>query len=192
VSSLSGAAPSPTPRPAPSPPTPEPPASFDLLKVPLLGRFLRWRRSRIALQIPLLLVGLIMIAHAFLGPQLAPKNLAPLLTWVHFRGLVVILILLAGNVFCMACPFMLPREIARRWATPRWRWPRVLRNKWPAIGLFVLVLFAYELFDLWSSPRLTGVLIAGYFAAALLVDTLFRRASFCKYVCPIGQFNFPS
>ena len=142
------------------------------------------------MQIPVLLIGLIMIAHAFWGPQLAPKNLAPLLTWVHFRGLVVLVILLAGNLFCMACPFMLPRELARRWFSPRWEWPRVLRNKWPAIGLFVLVLFAYELFDLWSDAWWTGFLIVSYFALATVVDSLFRRASFCKYVCPVGQFNF--
>ena len=133
-----------------------------------------------------------MIGHAFWGPQLAPKNLAALLTWVHFRGLVVLVILLAGNLFCMACPFMLPRELARRIHFPSWEWPNWLRNKWPAIGLFVFVLFIYELFDLWSNPWWTGMLIVGYFAAAFLVDALFRRASFCKYVCPIGQFNFLS
>ncbi len=167
-------------------------ARFDLLRVPLLGRFLQWRGSRVAMQIPVLLLGLVMIAHAFWGPELAPKNLATLLTWVHFRGLVVVVILLAGNLFCMACPFMWPRELARRLFSPRWRWPRALRNKWPAIALFVAVLFVYELFDLWASPYWTGVLIVGYFAAALLVDALFQRASFCKYVCPIGQFNFLS
>ena len=164
----------------------------DILRVPWLGRFLRWRRSRIALQIPVLLLGLIMIGHAFWGPQLAPKNLAALLTWVHFRGLVVLVILLAGNLFCMACPFMLPRELARRIHSPNWEWPSWLRNKWPAIALFVLVLFAYELFDLWSNPSWTGMLIVSYFAAAFIIDALFRRASFCKYVCPIGQFNFLS
>ena len=164
--------------------------ALDLLRVPLLGRFLRWRRSRMVLQIPVVLVSLIMIAHAFWGPQLAPKNLAPLLTWVHFRGLVVLVILLAGNLFCMACPFMLPRELARRLHLPQREWPAALRNKWPAIGLFVFVLFVYELFDLFSDPWWTGALIVGYFALAIVVDTFFRRASFCKYVCPIGQFNF--
>jgi hypothetical protein len=167
-------------------------APWDLLRVPLLGRFLRWRYSRIALQIPVFLISLVMIGHAFFGPQMAPKNLAALLTWVHFRGLVVIAILLAGNLFCMACPFLLPREFARRFFSPRWEWPRWLRNKWPAIGLFVAVLFVYELFDLWSDPWWTGVLIVTYFAAAMVVDSLFRRASFCKYVCPVGQFNFLS
>ena len=167
-------------------------ASFDVLRLPWLGKFLHWRGSRITMQVPLFALSLIMIAHAFWGPQLAPKNLAALLTWVHFRGLVVLVILLAGNLFCMACPFMLPRELARQWITPRWEWPRTLRNKWLAIVLFVLVLFAYELLDLWSNPLWTGMLIVTYFAAALIVDSLFRRASFCKYVCPVGQFNFLS
>ena len=30
----------------------------------------------------------------------------------------------------------------------------------------------------------------GYTVCALVVDALFEGASFCKYVCPIGQFNF--
>jgi ferredoxin len=32
--------------------------------------------------------------------------------------------------------------------------------------------------------------IIGYFVAAIVVDGFFRGASFCKYVCPIGQFHF--
>lgn len=163
---------------------------FDLLRVPVVGPFLRWRWSRAVLQTPPLLISAIMIWHAFFGPQLAPKNLATLLTWVHFRGLIVLLLLLGGNFFCMACPFMLPRNLARRFISPRWRWPRWLRNKAPAIALFVGVLFVYEWLDLWSDPWATGILIVGYFAAAFLIDLLFKRASFCKFVCPVGQFNF--
>ena len=43
---------------------------------------------------------------------------------------------------------------------------------------------------MWSSPALTTYLIIGYFASAILIDLTFKKASFCKYVCPIGQFNF--
>ncbi|WP_199773863.1 4Fe-4S binding protein [Stieleria maiorica] len=166
--------------------------AFDLLSLPLLGRFLRWNRARLVLQIPVLLISLLMIAHAFWGPQLAPKNLAALLTWVHFRGLVVLVILFAGNFFCLACPFMLPRELARKLQTPRFRWPKALSNKWPAIALFVFVLFLYEWCDLFSNPWWTGVLIVSYMISAIVIDALFQRASFCKFVCPIGQFNFLS
>src|SRR5262249_36234012 len=48
----------------------------------------------------------------------------------------------------------------------------------------------YELFDLWSSPWWTAWLIIFYFLGVLLIDGVFKHASFCKFVCPIGQFNF--
>ncbi len=156
----------------------------------MLGRFLRWRHSRTVMQIPLFALATAMIVHGLLGPQLAPKNLATVLTWVHYRGILVVALLAAGNLFCMACPFMLPRDLARRFFKPVLRWPRRLRNKWLAIALFVLILFAYELLDLWGSPWWTAWLILAYFAGALVVDALFKDASFCKWVCPVGQFNF--
>ena len=73
---------------------------------------------------------------------------------------------------------------------PRYRWPRQLRSKWIAAGLLAAYLWAYEAFALWDSPRATAWIIVGYFAAAFAVDSVFKGASFCKYVCPIGQFHF--
>jgi hypothetical protein len=163
---------------------------FDLLRVPLLGRFLRWHHARTLLQIPLLIISVVMILHGLFGPNLAPKNLATTLGWVHFRGALVLVLLCAGNFFCLSCPFMLVREAARRLFKPRRNWPRMLRNKWLSAGLFVATLFVYELFDLWSSPWWTAWLIISYFVGALVVDGVFKHASFCKFVCPIGQFNF--
>ena len=179
-------------RPAPVEPRPAHPGSsgFDLLRVPLLGSLLRWRHARTALQLPLLILSIALILEGFFGSPLAPKNPATVLTWVHYRGLLVLALLAVGNLFCMACPFMLPRNLARRFIHPRLHWPRALRNKWLAVTLFAAVLFAYELFDLWGNPVLTATLILGYFVAALVVDSLFKQASFCKFVCPIGQFNF--
>ena len=131
-----------------------------------------------------------MVGHGLFGPTLAPKNLATTLSWIQFRGLLIFTLLCAGNFFCFACPFMLARNAVRRFVRPRFAWPRALRNKWLSIGLFVLILFSYELFALWSSPWWTAWIIIFYFAAAVMVDALFKHASFCKFVCPIGQFNF--
>lgn len=155
-----------------------------------VGRFLKWRHSRTVLQIPLLIVSLVMILQGLFGPALAPKNLASVLSWVHFRGALVLILLCAGNFFCLACPFMLVRNAARRFFKPWMIWPRALRNKWASVALFVAILFVYELFDLWNSPWWTAWLIIGYFVAALVIDGVFKHATFCKFVCPIGQFNF--
>jgi ferredoxin len=160
------------------------------MRVPGLGHLFRWRYARPLLQTPLLIVSVVMILHGLFGPTLAPKNLATTLSWLHFRGALVLVLLCAGNFFCLACPFMLVRQWARRLFKPRFTWPRVLRNKWLSVGLFILILFFYELFDLWSSPWWTACLIVAYFLSVLVVDGLFKHASFCKFVCPIGQFNF--
>ncbi|HEX5084643.1 MAG TPA: FesM, partial [Blastocatellia bacterium] len=69
-------------------------------------------------------------------------------------------------------------------------WPKRLRSKWLAVVLLAIYLWAYEVFSLWDSPWWTAWIVIGYFVASFVIDGLFRGASFCKYVCPIGQFNF--
>jgi polyferredoxin len=162
----------------------------DVLHWPLIGGALRWRHARLVLQVTMLTMAVIVVVHGLWGPQLAPTNLATILTWIHYRGLLIGMMLAAGNVFCGGCPFILVRDIGRRMHAPTIRWPRRLRGKWIGLALFVAVLFAYELFDLWALPRATAWLVAGYFGAALTVDLFFSGASFCKHLCPIGQFSF--
>jgi ferredoxin len=165
---------------------------FDLLTWPGLGRFLRWRHASTAMRALVLLVAALMVLHGLSGPRLAPKNLATVLTWLHLRGLLVLGLLLAGNLFCMSCPTILVRDLARRFLHLERAWPPRLRHKWTGVLLFALVLFAYELFDLWASPWWTAWLILAYFAGALLLGVVFRGAPFCQYVCPMGQFNLVS
>jgi len=162
----------------------------DLLRLPFIGVCLRWRHARLTLQVAALVAAAAVVLHGLLGPQIAPRNLATVVTWVHYRGLLVLALLAVGNLFCTGCPFVLVRDAARRVHVPARRWPRVLRRKWIGVALFAAVLFVYELYDLWSLPAATAWLVLGYFAAALAIDVLFRGASFCKYLCPIGQFNF--
>jgi len=165
---------------------------FDLLRAPAVGWLLRARYGRRALQFVLLVLALAVIGDGLFGPRMSSMNLAGALPWTYGRALAIIALLAAGNFFCMACPFMLPRELGRRLGLATRRWPRALRTKWLAVGLLVLFFWAFEAFDLWETPLRTASIVAAYFAGAFLVDTFFRDASFCKYVCPIGQFHFVS
>ena len=169
-------------------------SGVDLIGWPVLGRFLSWRHARIAMQIPVLILAGLAIFDGLAGPSLAPKNFATVSIWLHYRGLVVLALLVAGNLFCMACPFMLTRS-AGRWMRERLGGhgrpvPAALRNKWLAVGLIVAFFVSYELFSLWASPWLTAWIAIGYFLCAFVVDTIFQGAAFCKYVCPLGHFNF--
>jgi cytochrome c oxidase assembly factor CtaG/ferredoxin len=167
-----------------------PPVILDTLRLPLLGPFLKWRHARLALQVPVAVLATCLIVDGLRGPQVGAMNLAGVLPWIHWRGIVILGLLAVGNVSCMACPFTLPRTLARRWLPGGWAWPRWLRNKWLAVALLALFLWEYEAFSLWDSPWWTAWIAIGYFVLAFAIDAIFRGGSFCKYVCPIGQFNF--
>jgi len=164
-------------------------ARFDLFRLPAVGPVLRWRGTRRILQVVSLALALAVMLDGWFGPDVAPLNLAGLIPWVHWRGFVVLALLLVGNLFCMACPFMLVRRGAK-WFGGNTPWPRALRSKWLALGLLLVFFWAYEAFDIWASPWLTAWITLSYFVAAFLIDAVFRGAAFCKYVCPIGHFHF--
>ena len=86
----------------------------DLLTWPVVGAVLRWRHLRTATRTLLLLVAVALIAHGLFGPQFAPTNLATVATWIHYRGLLIGVLLVAGNAFCHACPLILARDVTRR------------------------------------------------------------------------------
>jgi cytochrome c oxidase assembly factor CtaG/polyferredoxin len=163
---------------------------FDLLRVPVIGRVMRWRYFRRTLQWILFAGAALIVADGLLGSQIAPLNLAGVLPWTYWRGFAVVILLAGGNFFCMACPFTLPRDLGRKLFPARLRWPTALRSKWLAAALLVIYLWAYEVFGLWNSPWWTAWIVIGYFTTAFVVDGFFAGASFCKYVCPIGQFHF--
>jgi cytochrome c oxidase assembly factor CtaG/polyferredoxin len=167
-----------------------PPARLDLLHLPLIGSFFRWRYGRMTLQSVAFVTAVLVIADGFLGHPMGAMNLAGVLPWTYVRAIGVIALLVLGNIFCLSCPFMLPREVGRRLGLARFRWPRWLRSKWIAIALIILFFWSYEAFSIWDHPARTAWLLIAYFAAAFLVDTFFSGANFCKYLCPLGQFNF--
>ena len=164
--------------------------SNDLLRIPLIGRLLRSLRFRRCVQWIMFGLAALIVVDGLFGPRLGPMNLAGVLPWTHWRGFVVIALLVAGNAFCWACPFMLPRELSKRFFRPTRRWPRAIRSKWLAASLLLVYLWAYEVYGLWDSPWWTAWVVIGYFAAAFTVDAFFRGAAFCRWVCPIGQFHF--
>jgi polyferredoxin len=163
---------------------------IDVLRLPVIGRALKHKRGRLLLQIPLTVLALLLIYDGFTGTQNAAQNLATISAWVHYRGLIIVALLLVGNLFCMGCPFTLPRTLARRLSLRGRRFPRALRNKWVSIGALLALFFVYEWLDLWASPALTAWVIVAYFAAAFVLEAAFTESAFCKYVCPLGAFNF--
>jgi len=165
-------------------------AGFDLLRSPVVGAFLRSRLGRRAMQGVMFGLAALVVVEGFTGPPAGAANLATAIVWTWGRAIAVIALLVAGNLFCMACPFTFPRALGRKLGLGQRAFPAALRSKWLAAGLIGAFFWAYEAFDLWDRPVATAGIVVAYFAAAFLVDAVFRGASFCKYLCPIGQFQF--
>jgi ferredoxin len=162
---------------------------FDFLRIKWLRRTLLWKHTRSVFQVILLLLAAAIIYEGFFGEQFAPKNFATTASWVDYRALLVLSVLVIGGVFCMSCPFVLvSRQIQKRIGR-NLPWPGWLKGKWLATGMLLLILWSYEVFSLWESPQLTAVVTLAYFGAAIMVDTFFKGNAFCKYVCPLGLFT---
>ena len=165
-------------------------APSDVLRWPLVGPFLRWRHARTALQLVLLCVASVLVLHGLLGTQVAPANLATVLSWVqyprvaHHRAagggeLLLHRVSLRSGPRCRPSPLeagatmaaLASRQVDRHHAARRRSvHVRALRS----LGV----------------PPRHRLARTGYFAAALTIDLLFTGATFCKYICPIGQFSF--
>lgn len=171
-------------------------AALDKIPLParreavLLSTLFKHRSLRLGLRCIILALTMVVVADGLRGPQVSSINLAGVLPWVHWRGLLVITLLLGGNFFCMACPFTALRGFTQRIFAPTRRWPRQLQNKWLALGALVVFFWAYEAFSLWDRPFWTAIIVLGFFGTAFAFQAIFVDAPFCKFVCPIGQFNF--
>jgi cytochrome c oxidase assembly factor CtaG/polyferredoxin len=165
-------------------------AQWDFLRLPIARSVLIRPLFRRMVQAVLFTAAVAVILDGLFGPNFSPLNLAGPLPWIYWRAFLVIGLLAAGNLFCFSCPFTFARDLARRVVQIDLSWPHWLRTKWIAVVLLCAFLYSYEAFDLWSNPRSTALIIISYFALAVIVDVIFSGAAFCKYVCPIGQYQF--
>jgi len=160
--------------------------SFDLLRVGWIRRLLTSRGLQPSLQIPLLVLMGVVVVLGFLDVPDAGRNLATKLTWTIWWAGIIFTFVLAGRVWCLACPFGALNEWTARLAAPRRRLPRPFRNLWWATGMFVLLTWADEQLGVVRSPRVTAAIVLFFAAAAVAVGLFYERRSFCRHLCPIG------
>ena len=161
---------------------------IDLLRTPGLGRFLRWKHNRTAVQLLLFGVAAIMIVDGLFGDQLAVRGDGGGVG--ALPGSDRVGVALGWQSLLCRLPISVVAQVGPLVGRPTQRWPKALRNKWLAAAGLVGMLFLYEWLDLWASPWLTAWVAVGYFVAAFVLEGFFTRDSFCMYVCPLGTFNF--
>ncbi|MDP2953322.1 MAG: 4Fe-4S binding protein, partial [Chloroflexota bacterium] len=173
------------------------PSGIDLLQLPVIGRFLRWRGFQFALMLPLLSFLVLAVVAGWQGSPVGSHNISIVSVWILWWALLIILLIpLGGRLWCAACPVPGPGEWLQRLSFLRKRegkpftlgkkWPPVLRNMWLQSGTFVgIALFSAVVL---TTPTATASALAAFVALALLMSLIFRGRTFCRYVCPLGGF----
>lgn len=157
----------------------------DLLKVPVLGGFLRWRHFNTLLLAPTLLIFAVIVAAGLFGQQ-DTSNPAILLTWILWWPAVIFTFFLVGRIWCTICPFGYMGDVAQKVANLGKKAPRILKNMWWRLGLFLGLTWMTTLFALDKAPRGTAYLALALTSGAVVLAVLYEKRVFCRYVCPVG------
>jgi len=171
---------------------------YDLLRFSWLATVLRHPLTRFVCRMVFVVLFVLIISAGLFGNQLPSKNIAPILTWTIWWGGLIWLVAYAGKAWCYVCPWDAISDWAegvrlfgpkREGLSLGLRWPRFMRNIWPATILFVGLTWIELGFGVTMIPRATawlGLAILGLtFASAFIFD----RRSFCRYGCLVGRIS---
>lgn len=157
----------------------------DLLTVPFLGAFLRWRHFNTLLLAPTLLFFGLVVGTGLFGEQ-TTDNPAILLTWILWWPAVIFTFFLVGRVWCVICPFGYVGDVIQKIGTLGRKAPRLLKNMWWRLGLFLLLTWFTALFSLDRTPRSTAWLALVLTFGTVALAVVYQKRVFCRYVCPVG------
>ncbi len=174
------------------------PDRLDLLSFSWIRAAFVSRLFRFTLQAIVVALFLLIIAAGFWGNQNPALNIAPILTWTVWWGLLIILIMFAGKAWCYVCPWDAMAGWIERLAfwrkhddgmTLGLRWPRIVRNISIATIMFVGLTWVELGFGVTMKPRMTAILAVGMLLMAIVAALLFDRKSFCRYGCLVGRVS---
>jgi polyferredoxin len=137
------------------------------------------------LLVPTLLIFGFIVLAGLLGEQ-NTSNPAILLTWILWWPAVIFTFFLVGRIWCTICPFGYLGDVARRLSPWKKRVPRILKNMWWRLTLFLVLTWITTLFALDKVPRSTAYLALALTSGAVVLAIAYEKRVFCRYVCPVG------
>lgn len=178
---------------------------LDLLaRFPRLARLVTWRGFPFAVILPNVLVFSFFIVAGLFGSPIGNRNVIVTVVWILWWFLlIVVMVPLGGRLWCLMCPLPFFGEwLARRRLVSvepeaegsrpspseggRRKWPKRLSGMWIQNLLF-LALCTFSTI-LVTRPALTAAVLGGMVVAAVGVHALYRRRSFCRYLCPLNAW----
>jgi polyferredoxin len=170
----------------------------------LLDRLLKWRPLQFICALPVLACFMVVLLAGFFGTKVGGRNIAVMLTWVGWLSLMtLVLVPLAGRIWCLVCPLPLLGEYLQRGATVHvregrtghygnrffglgWRWPS--RWKGPWLRLIVFLGLGALSATLAGQPLWTSMAILTMVIVAAVMSLVWELRAFCRFLCPVAAY----
>ncbi|MEE8401886.1 MAG: 4Fe-4S binding protein [Candidatus Hydrothermarchaeaceae archaeon] len=171
---------------------------YDLFRIGCLRRLVKERPFQFLFQLPFVLIFLIIIYAGLFGNQYVSKNIATIATWLIWWSGLIFVIIFFGKVWCLVCPWNAISQWIRRltfWKkkedlfTLDKKWPKKLKNIYPATVFFVLLTWLELGYGVTYSPKNTAYLAILLLTMTLVSAVIFERAAFCRYACLVGRVS---
>jgi len=139
---------------------------------------------------------LLVIYAGLFGTPVPERNLATMLTWTVWWSGVVISVFFVGSAWCAICPWdalagwLVRRRLWRRGSAHsslNLRVPRVIRNIWLALAMFVFLTWLELGVGVTTTPYATALLALLMVVLATISLALYERKAFCRYFCAVGR-----
>ena len=113
------------------------------------------------------------------------------LVWGAWWVFLVFGFLLLGRVWCTVCPLSTAGRLVNRIGSLAKSPPGFIKKSSPfliPIG-FVGIIWFEQVFHMTINPRPTGFLLITLIVLAILFAVLYERETWCRYLCPLGNFG---
>ncbi len=139
---------------------------------------------------------LMVIWAGLVGTPLPSRNLATVLTWNVWWSGVILSVFFMGSAWCAICPWdalagWLARQRLWKRAAPEsslnLRVPKMFRNVWPAVAMFVALTWLELGVGITQDPYATASLALVMLVLTIAALVIYERKAFCRFACPVGR-----
>jgi ferredoxin len=162
--------------------------SFDLLSIPMVGKFIKSKWYPGVFQWIVIFVFSIIVYELVMGTVDPSKNFGTTMTWVLWWPIIPILFLVTGRFWCAICPFGKLSDIVRKLVGSKRPMPKFLRKYgiWLIDLFFIAITYSDHVWGIVESPRGSGYLLLLLVTMVVATSVFYERRTFCKTLCFLG------
>ena len=167
------------------------PFDYNLSKVGLVQRLLHSEIPIIVMQSIIFVVFLSIILICLITGNTLPGRIANGLIWGLWWPALMIVFLFVGRVWCTVCPISSAGRVAQRIGSLKLNPPQWLKKHagWLVVFLFFLIVWSEYVLHMTEHPFRTSILLLTLMIAAMLFSVLYKRDTWCRYLCPLGNLG---